>query len=71
MIVNSDKFNLLAQVVVNIQMIRDAAKDRAVRAYDANDIRSFEYWTGRYDAITEALDHLMALQELIKKDVTE
>ena len=34
--------------------------------------------TGPYDvvatfknAITEALDHLMALQELIKKDVTE
>ena len=71
MTANSGKFNILAQVIANIQMIRDAVKDRAVRAYDSKDIRSFEYWTGRFDATTEALDHLMALQELIRKDVTE
>jgi len=74
---DADNLNSVAQVIANLQMIRDAVKHRAVKAYDAEDIRSFEYWTGRYDATTEALDHLMALQNtmvgrsLVKKEVEQ
>lgn len=74
---NADNLNSIAQVIANLQMIRNAAKNRAVKAYDAEDIRSFEYWTGRYDATTEALDHIMVLQDvmvgrsLVKKEVKQ
>lgn len=69
--------NSIALVIANLQSIRNAAKHRAVKAYDAEDIRSFEYWTGRYDATSESLDHLMALQDtmvgrsLVKKEVKQ
>ncbi len=74
---NAANLNSIAQVIANLQMIRNAAKNRAVKAYDAEDIRSFEYWTGRYDATTEALDHIMVLQDvmvgrsLVKKEVKQ
>jgi len=69
--------NSIALVIANLQSIRKAAKNRAIKAYDDEDIRSFEYWTGRCDAIGEALDHLTALQDtmvgrsLVKKEVEQ
>lgn len=51
--------NTIGRVIGDLQMIRDSARHRAVMAYDAEDLRAFEYWTGQADGLAEAVDRLL------------
>ena len=57
--------NTLSSVIGNLQMTRDSARRRAVKAYDADDLRAFEYWTGQADGLAEAVDRLLLAQGTI------
>ena len=57
--------NTLSSVIGNLQMTRDSARRRAVKAYDADDLRAFEYWTGQADGLAEAVDRLLVAQGTI------
>ena len=34
----------IGKVIGDLQALRDSARNRAVLAYDAEDLRAFEYW---------------------------
>jgi len=57
--------NTLSSVIADLQMTRDSARRRAVKAYDADDLRAFEYWTGQADGLAEAVDRLLLAQGTI------
>lgn len=57
--------NTIGKVIGDLQMIRDSARHRAVRAYDADDLRAFEYWTGQADGLAEAVDRLLTAESTI------
>ena len=57
--------NTLSSVIADLQMTRDSARRRAVKAYDADDLRTFEYWTGQADGLAEAVDRLLLAQGTI------
>lgn len=57
--------NTLSSVIADLQMTRDSARRRAVRAYDAEDLRAFEYWTGQADGLAEAVDRLLVAETTI------
>ena len=57
--------NTIGKVIGDLQMIRDSARHRAVMAYDAEDLRAFEYWTGQADGLAEAVDRLLVAESTI------
>lgn len=65
MTANPANLNSIAKVIADLQLIMRSAQHRAVKAYDAEDMRSFEYWTGQANAISEAVDRLIALQDTV------
>lgn len=65
MTANPANLNSIAKVIADLQLIMRSARHRAVKAYDAEDMRSFEYWTGQADATSEAVDRLIALQDTV------
>lgn len=56
----------IGKVIGDLQMIRDSARHRAVKAYDADDLRAFEYWTGQADGLAEAVDRLLIAAHTIE-----
>lgn len=55
----------IGKVIGDLQSIRDSARHRAVQAYDAEDLRAFEYWTGQADGLAEAVDRLLVAESII------
>ncbi len=43
----------IGKVIGDLQALRDSARNRAVLAYDAEDLRAFEYWTGQACGLAE------------------
>lgn len=57
--------NTIGKVIGDLQTIRDSARHRAIQAYDAEDLRAFEYWTGQADGLAEAVDRLLVAESII------
>lgn len=55
----------IGKVIGDLQALRDSARNRAVLAYDAEDLRAFEYWTGQACGLAEAVDRLAAAKSII------
>ena len=55
----------IGKVIGDLQSLRDSARNRAVLAYDAEDLRAFEYRTGRACGLSEAVDRLSAAESII------
>lgn len=53
------------KVIGDLQALRDSARNRAVLAYDTEDLRAFEYWTGQAAGLAEAVDRLAAAESII------
>ena len=55
----------IGKVIGDLQALRDSARNRAVLAYDTEDLRAFEYWTGQAAGLAEAVDRLAAAESII------
>ena len=55
----------IGKVIGDLQALRDSARNRAVLAYDAEDLRAFEYWTGQAAGLAEAVDRLLVAESII------
>ena len=55
----------IGKVIGDLQSLRDSARNRAVLAYDAEDLRAFEYWAGQAAGLAEAVDRLAAAESII------
>lgn len=55
----------IGKVIGDLQSLRDSARNRAVLAYDAEDLRAFEYWTGQAAGLAEAVDRLATAESII------
>lgn len=51
----------IEEVITNLHIFRNAARDLARKARVDKDIPGFKYWMGRYDATSEAFDLVMSL----------
>lgn len=51
----------IGEVITNLHIFRNAARSLALKARVDKDIPGFKYWTGRYDATSEAFDLVMSL----------
>lgn len=55
----------IGKVIGDLQALRDSARNRAVQAYDAEDLRAFEYWAGQAAGLAEAVDRLLVAESII------
>lgn len=55
----------IGKVIGDLQSLRDSARNRAILAYDAEDLRAFEYWTGQAAGLAEAVDRLLVAESTI------
>ena len=55
----------IGKLIGDLQALRDSARNRAVLAYDAEDLRAFEYWTGQAYGLAEAVDRLLTAESTI------
>lgn len=55
----------IGKLIGDLQALRDSARNRAVLAYDTEDLRAFEYWTGQAAGLAEAVDRLLVAESII------